>query len=96
MCRLGSCNGVCAYSEPIMLSRTITKGKQTVEIFSTAIAQAVKALAKGQMIFLQIRLIMLTSTSQSRMLSIGRRPLPYISLAHANEDSSDFPFYNLY
>ena len=63
MCRLGSCNGVCACRDPIMPSRTITKGKQTVEIFSTAKAQAVKALAKGQMIFLQIRLIMLTSTS---------------------------------
>ena len=74
MCRLGSCNGVCAYSEPIMPSRTIAKEKQTFEIFSTAIAQAVKALAKGQMIFLQIRLIMLASTSQNRMLSIGRRP----------------------
>jgi hypothetical protein len=40
------------------------------------------------MIFLQIRLIMLASTSQNRMLSIGRRP----SLAQANEDSSDSLF----
>jgi hypothetical protein len=62
VCRLGSCNGVCACSDPIIPSRTIAKEKQTFEIFFTAIAQAVKSLAKGQMIFLQIRLIMLAST----------------------------------
>jgi hypothetical protein len=53
-------------------NRTIAKGNQTFEIFSSAIAQAVKALVIGQMIFLQIRPIMLMSTSQKRKLSIGR------------------------